>query len=246
MALKTLGFVSVVHLNGHYQKHGSDFGCADENQYEAMADEFLGGPKQSSVLECVRGRGDLCRFDMLSEAYGILSAKGEIRNVLQADSVLIGPDNQSGSNRICVTLPPQCNQSIVFQGGVCAMVIGYTCPVCGFRMKYPAADYNICPSCGTEFGNNDVNASIEDLRASWLDSGPRWWSKFEAQPANWEPIWQVASQVYGNAPASSNHLTIPFGIGGPSSPSLQKRKKKLRHSGGTPIATVSCGSELGH
>lgn len=79
MALKTLGFVSVVHLNGHYQKHGSNFGCADENQYEAMADEFLGGPKQSSVLECVRGRGDLCRFDMLTEAYGILSAKGEIR-----------------------------------------------------------------------------------------------------------------------------------------------------------------------
>jgi hypothetical protein len=115
-------------------------------------------------------------------------------------------------------------------------------------MNFPAADYNICPSCGTEFGNNDINASIEDLRASWLDSGPCWWSKFETPPVDWDPIWQVASQVFGNAPASSNDMPIPSGIGSISpSPLAQKRRKKTRrHSGGLPTATALSLSGLGH
>ena len=52
---------------------------SDVKQYEAMADAFLGGPRQSSVIECVRGAGDLCRFDTVTEAFGVLSASGQIR-----------------------------------------------------------------------------------------------------------------------------------------------------------------------
>lgn len=67
------------------------------------------------------------------------------------------------------------------------------CPVCGYEMEAPPRDYRICPSCGTEFGVHDVNASIADLRESWMKSGPRWWSRTDVQPADWNPIEQMES-----------------------------------------------------
>jgi hypothetical protein len=59
-------------------------------------------------------------------------------------------------------------------------------------MDDAASDYNVCPSCGTEFGVNDVNASIPELREAWIQSGPRWWSRTDAVPANWNPFIQLA------------------------------------------------------
>jgi len=67
------------------------------------------------------------------------------------------------------------------------------CPVCGYCMDEPPDNYNICPSCGTEFGLHDVNNSIAELQAAWLGSGPNgpvWWSKFDAPPVNWNPLKQ--------------------------------------------------------
>lgn len=46
----------------------------------------------------------------------------------------------------------------------------YTCPVCGYPMEVPPEDYNICGTCMTEFGLNDVNSSIEELRNAWRQS----------------------------------------------------------------------------
>jgi hypothetical protein len=69
----------------------------------------------------------------------------------------------------------------------------YLCPVCGFWMEAPASDYNICSCCGTEFGNHDINASITQLRASWLRNGARWWGQFDAVPAGWDPYTQVSA-----------------------------------------------------
>lgn len=66
------------------------------------------------------------------------------------------------------------------------------CPVCGYEMEDPAADYNTCPSCGTEFGLHDINAAIEELRASWIKTGPKWWSTTDPQPERWNPFFQLA------------------------------------------------------
>jgi hypothetical protein len=67
------------------------------------------------------------------------------------------------------------------------------CLVCGFEMDDPPRDYNICPSCGTEYGVNDVNRSYEQLRQAWLKTGPVWWSKTDAQPENWSPSSQLSN-----------------------------------------------------
>jgi len=72
-----------------------------------------------------------------------------------------------------------------------AVLSGYICPVCGFAMAKPATDFNICPSCGTEFGNDDLEWTIGQLRQAWLDGGAKWWSQSTASPDGWDPVQQV-------------------------------------------------------
>lgn len=79
MAIYTAGFVNPRKLADHYKLHGSDFGATTPAGYEALADAFLGGPKTATTLECIRGQGDIVRFDPTTDEYGVLAANGEIR-----------------------------------------------------------------------------------------------------------------------------------------------------------------------
>ena len=68
----------------------------------------------------------------------------------------------------------------------------YLCPVCGYdELSAPPADHTICPSCGTEFGYDDVATSHEELRTRWLATGARWWYSGAPPPPNWNPYQQV-------------------------------------------------------
>ena len=69
----------------------------------------------------------------------------------------------------------------------------YLCPVCGYGMDEQPANYHICPSCGTEFGLHDQNASHEQLRNAWIRTGPKWWSTTDQQPEDWNPFVQLAN-----------------------------------------------------
>jgi hypothetical protein len=60
---------------------------------------------QPSILECVRGRGDRCRFDTLTEMYGILSGKGEIRTFYKPTPCASVPM----SNRAAMKLAGRCH-----------------------------------------------------------------------------------------------------------------------------------------
>jgi hypothetical protein len=101
------------------------------------------------------------------------------------------------------------------------MVIENLCPVCGYEMEVPPRNYNICPSCGTEFGVHDVNSTVAELRALWLQSGPKWWSVSDPQPENWNPFQQIAtvncsSAVVPNEPsfvlATSSNTYNPINV----------------------------------
>jgi len=79
------------------------------------------------------------------------------------------------------------------------MVSDKLCTVCGYEMEEGPRGFNICPSCGTEFGLHDVNSTINDLRAAWLASGPKWHSTVIPQPFKWNPIGQLAILLFGQA-----------------------------------------------
>lgn len=79
----------------------------------------------------------------------------------------------------------------------------YTCSVCG----YPALDdpprsaggggsYEICPSCGFEYGysDDDQGYSYEQWRAKWVAEGMPWRDDgIEPPPEGWDPRRQLAA-----------------------------------------------------
>jgi hypothetical protein len=66
-----------------------------------------------------------------------------------------------------------------------------TCPVCAYReLPYPPNNYNICPCCGTEFGNDDQLVTHFQLRQQWIANGAHWF--FGDPPVNWDPYVQLS------------------------------------------------------
>jgi filamentous hemagglutinin len=77
--LLTKGFDPAL-LPDHFQRHGADFGAASPQEYEAMADQFLGSPLTPPTQECIRrSNSDILRFDPITNEFGVLSNNGMIR-----------------------------------------------------------------------------------------------------------------------------------------------------------------------
>jgi hypothetical protein len=90
-----------------------------------------------------------------------------------------------------------------------AMVIEKLCPVCGYEMDEGPRDFNICPSCGTEFGLHDLNSSIKDLREVWIENGAHWHSQVIPEPLDWNAQQQL-SVLMLNAPARVSSAVLVF------------------------------------
>ena len=78
----------------------------------------------------------------------------------------------------------------------------HTCPVCAYpklsvppRGKSGGGSYEICPSCGFEFGvsDDDLGHTYESWRKDWQARGMKWSSRGTKQPAGWSPAAQIAS-----------------------------------------------------
>jgi len=77
----------------------------------------------------------------------------------------------------------------------------WVCPVCGYPgLAEPpygedgAGSYEICPSCGFEFGFDDDSegTSPEQHRRAWLARGAPWFDP-EAKPDDWDLEAQLAN-----------------------------------------------------
>ncbi len=78
----------------------------------------------------------------------------------------------------------------------------FTCPVCGYpnlvevpRPAIGGGSFEICPSCGFQFGvtDDDSGKSFEEWRRRWIDSGMAWWSPARTPPPTWDPQLQLAA-----------------------------------------------------
>lgn len=72
------------------------------------------------------------------------------------------------------------------------------CPVCGYSgLQEPpvsaisgGGSYEICPSCGFQFGvtDDDEGYSFLEWRKKWVSEGMRWSSISLVSPDNWDPL----------------------------------------------------------
>ena len=90
MACTPAGSLRSTNLRQHHADHAADFGTPSESQYLKLADEFCGGPKSGSVLECVRKSGDLVRYSTQTEEFGVVSSQGFIRTYFKSVSAAHG------------------------------------------------------------------------------------------------------------------------------------------------------------
>ena len=76
----------------------------------------------------------------------------------------------------------------------------YACPVCGWpdleepaRGETTGGSYEICPSCGFQFGvsDEDKGYSYSAWREQWIASGMPWSSVAQGRPVNWDPKGQL-------------------------------------------------------
>ena len=77
-----------------------------------------------------------------------------------------------------------------------------TCPVCGFpKLEEPprapsgGGSYEICPSCGFQFGVDDDDKGIthEQWRDRWVGKGMPWSSRGVPAPRAWDAEEQLAA-----------------------------------------------------
>jgi hypothetical protein len=80
--------------------------------------------------------------------------------------------------------------------------LAYTCPVCGYqnltelpRSPDSGGSYEICPSCGFEFGvsDDDLGYSYDRWREEWITRGTPWSSVGRTEPEGWDPAAQLES-----------------------------------------------------
>jgi hypothetical protein len=82
----------------------------------------------------------------------------------------------------------------------------FTCPVCGFpdltesprSERTGGGSYEICPSCGFEFGvtDDDRGFTYVEWRTQWVVKGMPWHSAVSRAPAGWNPIDQLATVTH--------------------------------------------------
>jgi hypothetical protein len=83
--------------------------------------------------------------------------------------------------------------------------MAFTCPVCGFpglseapRPPAGGGSYEICPSCGFQFGvsDDDRGETYAGWRERWVAAGARW-SSASPVPAGWDPRGQLRAAGLG-------------------------------------------------
>lgn len=82
------------------------------------------------------------------------------------------------------------------------MLATYRCPACGYdgldepprSLVTGGGSYEICPSCGFEFGvtDDDLGCSYDTWRARWIERGTPWESAaIRPAPDGWDPTEQL-------------------------------------------------------
>jgi hypothetical protein len=73
----------------------------------------------------------------------------------------------------------------------------YVCLVCGYsELTKPYGDYlrpsyEICPTCGYQYGYHDYFQTPINYRKRWIDEGANWWAHGGPIESNWNARQQL-------------------------------------------------------
>jgi pyocin large subunit-like protein len=81
-----IGFASKKRLEGHYQKHGGEFGTITEDEYLRQAQMLRDRPAGGEILEERRPDGVICRFDRKTGAFLAFGEDGVIKTFFKPDT----------------------------------------------------------------------------------------------------------------------------------------------------------------
>jgi hypothetical protein len=93
--------------------------------------------------------------------------------------------------------------------------MAYNCPVCGFagldeppRTAGGGGSYEICPSCGFQFGVSDEDRghSYESWRQHWIEAGMPWDKGRSIPPTGWDPVMQLKNIGIDPLTFATKHL----------------------------------------
>lgn len=77
--------------------------------------------------------------------------------------------------------------------------MAHTCPVCGYpklkdepRTESTGGSFELCPSCGFQFGvtDDDAGFTYASWREKWRGEGMLWSSR-SRRPKGWDPVAQL-------------------------------------------------------
>jgi len=137
------------------------------------------------------------------------------------------------------------------------MAASYLCPVCDYpklseppRSEFGGGSFEICPSCGFQFGVNDdaEGISYETWRRRWESAGMPWRSAIVKKPDFWEPVARhvapggaaLRRSGEADAPTAADPAAASSGI--PSRPAPATRKPGAATTTSQDLATKSPGS----
>jgi hypothetical protein len=87
----TRGFRSVLHRSDHFSAHGQRLGVLTEEEYEILADNFLGPLISSTTRQHKRSwNGDLVRYDEVADVFAVLDRDGFIKTCYRPDPQVHG------------------------------------------------------------------------------------------------------------------------------------------------------------
>ena len=146
-------------LPDHLARHGSDFGATSAEDYARMAREFLQRAKAEGLPAKVDGNGSAARLRSAQRRIRCLQSQWHDQDIFQTREPRLfrspaGPARQPANLE----------------------TMRHTCPVCGFpklketpRTHDGGGSYEICPSCGFQFGvsDDDRGFSYEQWRERW-------------------------------------------------------------------------------
>jgi filamentous hemagglutinin len=75
----------------HFFNHGARLGVVSEDEYESLADQFLGSPRRDTTHQFTRSwNGDIVRYDEVDDVFGVLSSDRFNRTFYRPDPAIHG------------------------------------------------------------------------------------------------------------------------------------------------------------